>query len=280
MNANDQYLMSQVGPMLAPGEQVLFMSTMRRAPSAWYYLLGAVVYALMMKVFFVVLTNRRLILVQTKAGMWGGVKAMNIGVEEWDVRSIQQVKVGGWLQNRSMSFVMADGSTRVLRISPGFKAITGTKDFFLQVPQLLNSGQLGNQVAALGGQPAPAQLAPAPQQVAPQLSPAQQYYGAPPTQQSQQYAPPPPQQQAYAPPTQQPPQYAPPQPHPMQQLPTQQYGAPPMQGGPLAPGTQVVVTAPDGSRHLATVMQEQQGHYLCSGPAGQGWVPAQFVARA
>jgi hypothetical protein len=52
------------------------------------------------------------------------------------------------------------------------------------------------------------------------------------------------------------------------------------QQGPFPPGTQVVVTAPDGSRHLASIVQEQQGHYLCSGPAGQGWVPAQFVARA
>jgi hypothetical protein len=198
---------------------------------------------------------------------------MNLGVEEWDVRSITQVETGGFLQNKWMRFTFNNGTTRLLHIAPGMKTISGTKDFFNQVPQLLMSGQLGNQVA-LPGQPPPAQMAPQ-QQPAAQLPPAQPSYDS----QHQQAAP------YGAPPRQQPPpqqQYAATMQMPQQQHP---YGAPPpmpaqVQQGPFGPGTQVVVTAPDGSRHLATVTQEQQGHYLCTGPAGQGWVPAQFVARA
>jgi hypothetical protein len=43
---------------------------------------------------------------------------------------------------------------------------------------------------------------------------------------------------------------------------------------------QVVVTAQDGSRHYATVVLEQQGHYLVNTQSGQAWFPAQHVARA
>ncbi len=297
MNATDQYLLSQVNPMLTPGEQVLFASTMRKAPNIWLQalLLGAILGALLTTHYFVVLTNRRMILIATKPKAFGGLKTVNVGVEEWDVRSITQVKTGGFLQNKWMRFTFNNGTKRLLHIAPRLKTISGTKDFFDQVPQLLMSGQLGNQVA-LPGQAPPAQMAP-PQQPAAQLPPAQgqpsyesqhqqaaQPYGAPPQNQqppggfgAPQQAQQPPQQAQYAP-TQ---QMQMPPPHMQQQQP--QYGGPPqqqMQQGPFAPGTQVVVTAPDGSRHLATVMQEQQGHYLCTGPAGQGWVPAQFVARA
>ncbi len=284
MNATDQYLMSQVTPMLTPGEQVLFASTMRKAPNVWLQalLLGAILGALLTTHYFVVLTNRRMILVTTKPKAWGGLKLMNLGVEEWDVRSIMQVKTGGFLQNKWMRFTFNNGTKRLLHIAPGMKTISGTKDFFNQVPQLLMSGQLGNQVA-LPGQPPPAQMAPPPPPAA-QLPPAQPSYDSQ-HQQAAQYGGPPQQQQppgGFGAPQQPQQQYAATMQMPQQQHP---YGAPPqmqpqIQQGPFTPGTQVVVTAPDGSRHLATVMQEQQGHYLCTGPAGQGWVPAQFVARA
>ncbi len=314
MNATDQYLMSQVGPMLAPGEQVLFMSTMRRVPSIWLQMLmGGFLTFLVTKSYLVVLTNQKMVLFLSKQGMFGGVKQLNLGVEAWDIRTVTYVQTGGFLANKSMTFFFANGPKQTLRITPQLKTVSGTKDFFQQVPGLLNSGQLGNQVIPPGkqqpaqqlppGQPPPAQLPPGqqqqaqpgydpyqmqqpgqmppqqqpPQYGAPQQQPPQQQYGAPPQQEpyapqqqqppQQQYAPPP-HQQPYAPPQQQQPQYAPPPPQQHQQQ------------GPFPPGTQVVVTAPDGSRHLASIVQEQQGHYLCAGPAGQGWVPAQFVARA
>ncbi|MGH7285730.1 MAG: hypothetical protein ACRELY_29785, partial [Polyangiaceae bacterium] len=143
-------------------------------------------------------------------------------VEEWDVRNIQKVTTSGFANNRSMTFVMAQGPSQTLRISPWIKAIPGTKMFLEQVPQLLNSGQLQNQ---LGGAPMPQQLG---------------------------------------------------QGMPQQQMP-QQMQAPP---GVLAPGTQVMVTGPDGNRYPGTIVQEQQGQYLCNMQSGQNWVPAQFVARA
>lgn len=241
MNPNEQYVMSQVGPMLQPGEQVLHMSIMRRQPGLLMQMLlvGGLLLFMMTKTYWVVLTNRRMILIKTKVGMFsfsGTPDKVNLGVEEWDVRNIQKVTTSGFANNRSMTFIMANGPKQTLRISPWMKAIPGTKAFLDQVPQLVNSGQLAQGALGAGGG-APAQLG----------------YGAPQQQQPQGYGAPPQQQQGY--------------------------GAPPS-AGPIAPGTQVVVTGQDGSRYPATVVQEQQGHYLCQSQAGQNWVPAQFVSRA
>jgi hypothetical protein len=219
MNPNDQYVMSQVGPMLGQGEQVLFMSTMRRAPGLLMQILlfGGLLGYLMTTFYYVVLTNQRMILIRTKMGMFsfGTPSHVNLGVEQWDARSIQKVTISGIANNRSMTFHMPNGK-QTLRISPWMKAISGTKDFFEKVPLFINSGQLngGGQLSASAQMP--------------------------------------------------------------------QLGAPPAYGPPqiLPPGTQVMVTAPNGQRHAATILQEQQGQYLCGSQYGQNWVPAQFVQRA
>jgi hypothetical protein len=187
MTPLDQYIQSQVQPMLQPGEQVYHSSTMRRQPGLLMQLLlvGGLLLVLMTKVYFVVLTNRRLILIRTKGSFWGGTpKPLNLGVEQYDVSTFKKVITSGFANNRSMTFV-TDSSKLKLRISPWFKSVSGTKDFFEQVPNLINSGQL-----------AQAQLAP-PQQQQYGAPPQQQQYGAPPQQHYQQaYGAPP--QQAYA----------------------------------------------------------------------------------
>lgn len=239
MNPNDQYVMSQVGPMLAPGEQVLFMSTMRRQPGLLMQLLlvGGLFLFLMTKFYFVVLTNRRMILIRSKVGAFsfsGAPKHMNLGVEEWDARSIQKVTVSGFANNRSMTFHLPTGK-QTLRISPWMKAITGTKDFFEKVPNFINSGQLTGQLQA----------------------PPQQAYGQPPQlAQGGGYGAPPQLAQGGG------------------------YGAPPQQPQGFAPGMQVMVTGQDGNRYPATIVQEQQGQFLCAMQNGQNWIPAQFISRA
>jgi hypothetical protein len=232
----DQYIQSQVGPMLQPGEQILHTSTMRRQPGllVQMLLIGGLLLMLITKTYLVALTNRRLILILTKAGFWSGTpKPMNLGVEEHDVRAIKDVSTSGFANNRSMTFDL--GNTKLkLRISPWFKSVSGTKDFFEQVPTLINSGQL-----------ATGQLGAPPQQ-----------YGAPP----QQYGAPP--QQYGAPP----PQYG---------APPQQYGAPPPYAAApsLGPGTRVLVLAQDGQRYPGTVVHQQGAHYLCAMQNGQFWFP-------
>src|SRR5690349_16480445 len=178
MTPLDQYIQSQVGPMLQPGEQMLRFSTMRRQPGLLMQILlvGGLLLMLMTKVYFVVLTNRRLILIRTKGSFWTGTpKPLNLGVEQYDVSTFKKVTTSGMANNRSMTF-HTDSTKMKLRISPWFKSVSGTKDFFEQVPQLINSGQLAQG-----------------QLMAPQqgyaLPPQQQQYGAPP--QQQQYGAPP-----------------------------------------------------------------------------------------
>ena len=179
--------------MLMPGEQMLRFSTMRRQPGLLMQILlvGGLLLMLMTKVYFVVLTNRRLILIRTKGSFWSGTpKPMNLGVEQHDVSTFKKVTTSGIANNRSMTF-HTDSSKMKLRISPWFKSVSGTKDFFEQVPELINSGQL-----AQGQLMAPQQGYGAPPQQQYQQPPQQQQYGAPP----QQYGAPPPQQGYGAPP--------------------------------------------------------------------------------
>ncbi|MCL2776991.1 MAG: hypothetical protein FWD73_03230 [Polyangiaceae bacterium] len=164
--ASDEYLESQLLQLLQPGEQVLHVAYMRRQPGLLMQILVGplLLFFFMTKAYFAVLTNRRLLLIQTKASFWsfnGGPKPMNLGVEQYDARAIQKVTVGGIGNNRSMTFHMANGPKQKLRISPWFKTISGTKDFFKNVPELVTSGRLAQlaQLAA-GSTAAPLQMGP------------------------------------------------------------------------------------------------------------------------
>ncbi|MBK7196337.1 MAG: hypothetical protein IPH80_27980 [Myxococcales bacterium] len=160
----DQYLQSQLMPMLQPGEQVLHTAYMRRQPGLLVQLLfiGGLLLFLITSAYFVVLTNRRVILIRTKMSFWsGGPKLMNLGVEQWDVRNLRGCTTSGFANNRSMSFQMHDGRKDTLRISPWNKKIYGTAAFLEQVPGLINSGQLQHLAMAAG----PAPMPPAPPQL-------------------------------------------------------------------------------------------------------------------
>ena len=51
--------------------------------------------------------------------------------------------------------------------------------------------------------------------------------------------------------------------------------------GPFAPGTRVMITAPDGSRYPATVVTFAQGQYQCTlGDGASHWFPAPSVGVA
>ena len=302
----DDYLQTQLAQILQPGEQVLHAAYMRRQPGLLMQILlvGGLLLFLMTKAYFVVLTNRRLLLIRTNMSFWtGGPQLLNLGLEQHDAQQIQQVTVSGFANNRSMTFHMGSGAKETLRISPWFKQISGTKAFFDEVPRMVSSGQLAQLGAGQGAYGAMPQQAGgygaqqqqqggygAPQQH--QQQPAQGGYGAPQQQQQQ------PAQGGYGAPQQQqqPAQGgygAPPQQQQQQQPAQGGYGAPPQQGayaapppqapapaqGGFAPGSRIQFTAQDGNRYPATFVQEQNGHVLCAMPDGQQhWIPAQNVS--
>jgi hypothetical protein len=262
---NDEYLQSQIGPMLAPGEQVLQSAYMRRQPglAMQILLVGGLLLFLITKAYFVVITNRRMILIRTKMSFWsGGPKQMNLEVEAHDVRSFQNCTTSGIANNKSMTFHFHQGGAMTLRISPWNKKIIGTAQFLEQVPQMITSGYLAQGAAGQPQMQAPQQMQQQPQQM---QQPQPQHMQQPPQHM---------QQQQHQPQHMQQPQHQPPQ---------QQYQQPPQQQQPqgFPPGTQVVVTAQDGNRYRATVAQAAQGQYLCTMPDGQSyWFPMQAVATA
>lgn len=143
--------------MLMPGEQVLHFSFMVRRPGLLVQMLlvGGLLLFLLTKAYYVVLTNRRMILIRTKQGMFSP-QMVNMGVEQWDVTQIARCTTSGLLNNRSMTFHFRDGKKQTLRISPWFRLVSGTKAFFEQVPNLINSGQLA--AGAMTGAPMSQQL--------------------------------------------------------------------------------------------------------------------------
>jgi hypothetical protein len=261
---NDEYLQSQVMPILQPGEQVLHSAYMVRQPGLAMQMLviGGLLLFLITKAYFVVLTNRRVILVRTKMKFWSaGPQQLNLGVEQWDIRNIRQVTVSGMMNNRSMTFHMNQGPAETLRISPWFKKVAGTPAFFEQVPNLLSSGQL--QQMALSAPPLPQLTAGAPAGAPPHMA-QQQGGGGPPMQQQMQ-------QPMGGPPGGAPPQ----QQMQMQQAPMNQ------SAGGFQPGSRVMVTGQDGNRYPATVQQMANGQYLCAMPNGQAyWIPQQNVSAS
>lgn len=180
----DEYLQTQLQGILQPGEQVLHTAYMRRQPGILFQTLFVFIAFLMTKAYFAVLTNRRLILIRTKMGAWTGVQNKNLGVEQFDVRALTKVTVGGIANNKSMTFIFSNGPAQTLRISPWFKSVAGTGAFHDQVPNLVNSGQL--QQMAMGALPPGAPMGAPMQQMQQQPQMQQPMQQPPQMQQAQQ----------------------------------------------------------------------------------------------
>src|SRR5207253_10802751 len=100
---------------------------MRRQPGLLMQILlvGGLLLFLMTKTYLVALTNRRMIVILTKASFWTGKpQMMNLGVEQWDAAQIRQCTTSGFANNKSMTFLFQDGRRETLRISPWFKAVS------------------------------------------------------------------------------------------------------------------------------------------------------------
>jgi hypothetical protein len=139
----DDFIQSQLPAILRPGEQVQFTASVLRAPSLLLQilLLGGLISFLLTKAYFAVATNQRVILIRTSMGLFGPGLA-NKGIEEIPLQSVTRLKLGGFLNNRSMTFVDASGKEDTIRIAPWSKAVSGQKAFFEGLPAAINNRQL------------------------------------------------------------------------------------------------------------------------------------------
>lgn len=149
MTERDQFIQNEVSPMLESGERILFTAYMVKQPGLiWQILLvGGLLLFLMTKAYYVAVTNRRIILIRTKQGMFKP-KMVNVGREEISLSTIQKVTTSGFANNRSMTFHQTDGKRRTLRIAPWSKLVTGQKDFLEKVPQAVSGGTIAAAAAA------------------------------------------------------------------------------------------------------------------------------------
>jgi hypothetical protein len=149
-------------------------------------------------------------------------------------------------------------------------------------------GQAPQQQGGYGQAPQqPGGYGQAPQQPGGYGQPPQQQegYGQPPQQQGgygqapqQGYGQPPQQQGGYGQAPQQQGYGQPQQGGYAQAQPQAAYAPPPAAAGGFPAGARVQVMAQDGNRYPATIVQEQNGHYLCALPNGaQQWFPVQNV---
>jgi hypothetical protein len=139
----DPFIDQQLQGILQPGEQPLYRAYVTRQPGLfWQFILaGGLLLFLMTKAYFAVLTNRRLILIRTKLGLFGPGQANN-GVEEIPIQAIQNVTTSGILNNRSITFHKADGTKDTVRIMPWFKQVDGQRAFLDEMPARVSSKQL------------------------------------------------------------------------------------------------------------------------------------------
>lgn len=149
MTERDQFIRNEVTPMLQSDEKILFTAYMVKQPGLiWQLLLvGGLLLFLMTKAYYVAITNRRIIMIRTKQGMFKPAM-VNVETETIDLSTISKVTTSGFANNRSMTFHQTDGKKRTLRIAPWSKLVTGQKDFLEKVPQQLSGGAIAATATA------------------------------------------------------------------------------------------------------------------------------------
>lgn len=139
MNARDTFLKQELDRILTPGEKVLHTGTAFQGPLYLASLCGGVIGQLMFLThYYVAMTDRRLILIETGMG-FAGVKCQNRGVKTIDLQNVQDVKLGGMANQKKLTLVLRDGTQTVIRYNSMVKQVSGHKEFATEAPQRLQS---------------------------------------------------------------------------------------------------------------------------------------------
>ena len=140
MTERDQYAQSQVQALLQPGEQIRNMAFVVKAPSILVQILlmmvcGWILIFFMTKHYYAVLTDRRVIFVQTGMGFFHP-KMENRGIHEISLADVKNVTQSGFANNRSFALHLTSGTTDEYRIPPWSKAMSGQSRWLDEVTQI------------------------------------------------------------------------------------------------------------------------------------------------
>lgn len=135
MTPRDQFIQTEMAKIARPGEQVLNTAFMVKSPPliVQMILAGGLLQFLLTKAYYAVATDQRIVLIRTSLGLFSPGMT-NKGVESIELGTVSQIKTGGFLNNKSMTFKKSDGNL-TLRIAPWSKLVTGQKAFLTDVPQ-------------------------------------------------------------------------------------------------------------------------------------------------
>ena len=140
MTERDQYVQSQVSSLLQPGEQIRNMAFVVKAPSIMVQILlmmvcGWILIFFMTKHYYAVLTDRRLIFIQTGMGLFSP-KMENRGVHEVSLGDVKNVTQSGFANNRSFALHLNSGTADEYRIAPWSKAMSGQGRWLDEIVQV------------------------------------------------------------------------------------------------------------------------------------------------
>jgi hypothetical protein len=122
----DHFVLQQVAPGLLPGEQVLACAYLRPVVEGKY---GAFVHAATRMAAFAALTDRRLLLVQTRIGAFKPLLE-NHGVVPLDYAAVKGVAVA-----QKLLVELADGQLLEYQHEPGSKDVSTQAEFFRRLQQ-------------------------------------------------------------------------------------------------------------------------------------------------
>jgi hypothetical protein len=144
MTDRDQFVMQQVTPQLTPGEQILHMGAVLKAPSLLFQILFAgLITFILTKAYYAAVTSKgRMIMIRTTMGAFGGFKMVNRGVEVYPLLAAQRALTGGLFANKSITFWDAQNQKFAIRMNPMSGMMSGQKTFFQEVPKLVNERRL------------------------------------------------------------------------------------------------------------------------------------------
>ncbi len=130
MAKHDEYVKAEMAKILRPGETVAGTAVGWSGPGVWAQalLLGPLFSWLVMKFFYAVLTDQRLVLMRTKMGFFGLKKSVT-GTESLERGDIAGIDHRGGMNQRRLVVRLRSGSTRVLRFNTIAKFVSGQKEF-------------------------------------------------------------------------------------------------------------------------------------------------------
>lgn len=126
----DLYIRQEVAPLLRPDEKIRWTAALTKTPPPILLLatLGLIAPFTVVP-YIAAITNERVILIRTRAGVTKP-KLENHGVETFEWSTVETLRVGGAGNDRTIRFVFADGSSRLMQIASRSNITASQADFF------------------------------------------------------------------------------------------------------------------------------------------------------